>query len=70
MQSLDRRRMEVMSKIRMSFVLRNLVVAFLLSGMAVGLSACPEKTVSYSRTDNGAGDHDANGSGSGMGGSY
>ena len=57
-----------MSKIRLSFVLRNLVVAFLLSGMAVGLSACPEKTVSYSRTDTGSGDHDANGSGGGMGG--
>ena len=43
-----------MSKVRFGFVVRNLIVAFLLSGMAIGLTACPEGTVAY-QTRDGAG---------------
>lgn len=56
-----------MSKIRFSLFARNLVVALLLAGMAVGLTACPEG-VAYTVTD-GRPDNHNSGSSSG-GGSY
>lgn len=57
-----------MSKIRFSFLARNLVVALLLCGAAVSLTACPTTEATYSmqeRPDN----HSSSGGSSG-GGSY
>jgi len=56
-----------MSKIGLISILRNLVLAVLLTGMAVGLLACPENGVAYSTTQNGSGDHSSGGGGSGDG---
>jgi hypothetical protein len=44
-----------MSKVRFGFVVRNLIIACLLSGMALSLTACPESTaymVPPDRADN------------------
>ena len=40
-----------MSKSRIGFVIRSVVVTILLSGMAIGLTACPEKGESSSVRD-------------------
>jgi hypothetical protein len=61
--------MNVMPRGLLTFVLRNLVLAMLLGGMAVGLSACPEHGTTYMKTENGGG-HNSGGSGMGGGGSY
>ena len=54
-----------MSKIRFSFLARNLVVALLLCGAAVSLTACPTTEATYSmqeRPDNHSSSSDSGGS--------
>jgi hypothetical protein len=51
-----------MSKISFGFVVRNLIVAALLSGMAISLTACPEG-VAYSVPDGRADNHSSSNSG-------